>query len=54
MEGRSAAVLHVVLSRAPGWLEKPGFEGDQQKFHDVVLVLMQEGISVASLLIYSI
>lgn len=30
------------------------FEGVQQKFHDVIRVLMQEGISVASLLVYSI
>lgn len=60
MEGRSAAVLREVLARAPGWLEKPcnrrspGFEGDQQKCHYVILVLMQEGISVASPLVYSI
>lgn len=42
VEGHSGAVLHAVLSRALGWLgmpysrRSPGFEGDQQKFHDVV------------------
>lgn len=57
---RDAAVLYVVLSRALRWLEKPysrsssGFECDQHEFHDIVQVLMQESISAAALLLYSI